>query len=82
MNRDYGREAQAAAEKHLDACMDAFWREGEGEFEDTIAPFCGCQTCIVREVLHAAWPFLLAAARDEVALQFLRSAKAELEAEE
>ena len=26
-------------------------------------PYCGCDTCIVREVLDAAWPHLLAAAQ-------------------
>lgn len=25
---------------------------------ETVAPYCGCTTCQVREVLHAAWPHL------------------------
>lgn len=28
---------------------------------------CGCETCIVREILEAAWPHLLQLARNEVA---------------
>ena len=28
------------------------------------APYCGCETCAVREVLHAAWPYLYALAHD------------------
>lgn len=56
MNRDhdFGMEAQQAAEDRLEAY---FLDDGE----------CGCPTCIVREVLTAAWPILLEAARAEVA---------------
>lgn len=28
---------------------------------------CGCDTCIVREILEAAWPLMLELARNEVA---------------
>lgn len=26
--------------------------------ESLSAPFCGCMTCVVREVISAAWPYL------------------------
>lgn len=70
MTRDYGIEAQAAAEAHLEACFTALFEESEDgtpQWPETAAPFCGCETCTVREVLHAAWPILLEAARAEVA---------------
>ncbi len=53
---------QMAAERHLALCEDAL--EAEEEAEDlenlppspAVGPFCGCQTCVVREVLAGAWP--------------------------
>ena len=57
---DHYHAAQKAAEEHLEACWAA--ENGVGpEPEDTLAPFCGCLTCEVREVLHAAYPHLRAA---------------------
>jgi hypothetical protein len=61
--KDWGREAQQAAEDHLNACDDLRDLEEAGEFADWEAidiagPYCGCQTCTVRETLHAAWPIL------------------------
>jgi hypothetical protein len=71
--RDYGYEAHRAAEKHLIACFEALDAEGEGDDgqwpPDMAGPFDGCDTCQVRETLHAAWPFLLEAARAELAEQ-------------
>lgn len=71
-NRDFGAEAQAAAEKHLEACWEALYAERDAEADDVdinelpespaIGAFCGCETCEIREVLHAAWPFLKEAA--------------------
>lgn len=60
MSRDFGAEAQAAAEAHLAACQEAFWAMEEGdEIESPAsAPFCGCDTCVVREVLWAAWTIM------------------------
>ena len=58
---DWGVLAQKAAEKHLAACMEAMFAMDEGEEEvesPASATFCGCDTCIVREVLYAAWPIL------------------------
>lgn len=62
--RDFGFEAQAAAEAHLCACHEALSADEDGEDIESpaSAPFCGCETCEVREVLFAAWPFLKLAA--------------------
>jgi hypothetical protein len=71
--RDFGYEAQKAAEAHLAACQEAYWELEDGEMSGeesdspAVGPFCNCDTCIVREVLHAAWPFLLEAAKQELA---------------
>lgn len=51
--------AQVAAEAHLAACWAHLHEEGP-QPEDMAAPFCGCPTCEVREVLHAAYPHLQA----------------------
>ena len=61
MTDDPAALAQKAAEAHLDACFEAMWAYDEGDDEvesPALAPFCGCQTCIVREVLWAAWPII------------------------
>jgi len=58
---DFGMAAQAAAEAHLQACMDALDANDAGVAWESpaSAPFCGCDTCCVRETLYAAWPFAL-----------------------
>lgn len=61
---DWGLEAHRAAEAHLEACWEALMDEtegGDGDWPDVAAPFCGCHTCEVREVLHAAWPYAMRA---------------------
>lgn len=62
-------DAQRAAEQRLAACNEHLWAEESGEEPDgpypAVGPYCGCDTCVVREVLDAAWPVLLAAAREE-----------------
>lgn len=58
---DYGKEAQQAAEAHLDAIYE-YEREVGGDDSPSIGAWCGCQTCIIREVLFAAWPSLRDAA--------------------
>lgn len=67
MNVDLGLQAQHAAETHLNECWEALDAENEGavgvQWPDMAGPFCGCQTCEVREVLHAAWPILRDGAR-------------------
>jgi hypothetical protein len=32
--------------------------------ENLAGPYCGCDTCLVREVLDAAWPYLYRLAHD------------------
>lgn len=54
---DHAQAAQRAAEAHLAACHDYLMEEDLPE-PDTAGPFCGCITCEVREVLHAAYPHL------------------------
>lgn len=48
-----------------DTYLEGLARDYPGE--RLAGPFCGCDTCIVREVLDAAWPHLLEAARLEAA---------------
>lgn len=63
--RDWGLEAHDAAINHLDQC-DAWLAYFDNEDEEerpagqdpASAPYCGCQTCLVREVLYAAWPII------------------------
>jgi hypothetical protein len=54
-------QAQRAAELRLIEAEQDMWesieREDAGEHK-TAGWFCGCDTCIVREVLDAAWPYL------------------------
>jgi hypothetical protein len=58
--------AQKAAEHRLAVANEMLWADEEGEREDVdrpewdelAGPFCGCDTCIVREILDAAWPHL------------------------
>lgn len=67
-------EAQRAAEFRLAAANEFLWLEEEGEFAgiheeakamtDLAGPYCGCDTCLVREVLDAAWPYLYRLAHD------------------
>jgi hypothetical protein len=68
-----GLTMQRIAEDHLERCFDylAKIEEAEGEFEHDdddpgVAPFCGCNTCIVREVLAASWDLMCIAAQFDV----------------
>lgn len=67
---DWGHAMQVAAEKHLDAVNEAFSAYEEGrtpEVEDpSWGPYCGCETCVVREVLAGAWPVIEAMIEHEV----------------
>lgn len=68
--RDFGLEAQRAAEEHLSACEAWLWQAEEDIVfapSPASAPFCGCDTCQVREILFVAWPILLQAAKEELA---------------
>lgn len=60
---------QRAAERRLAYCHASAFEEDipeELQDEQPLAPFCGCDTCIVREVIDAAWPFVMELARDEI----------------
>jgi hypothetical protein len=66
-------DVQRAAEERLAACNERLWAEEEGDVDvehdgpyPAVAPYCGCDTCVVREVLDAAWPIMLRAAREEL----------------
>lgn len=64
---DYGHMAQAAAEKHLgelEECLSVESGGGEADWPETAGPYCGCETCIIREVLWAAWPYMRMAAQE------------------
>jgi hypothetical protein len=67
---DPSERAQELAERHLAACQEALWSEDAGEAEvaesPACGPFCGCDTCIVREVLYAACPAIEAGVRAEL----------------
>jgi hypothetical protein len=68
MNRiaELEKEAQHAAERRLSVANAMFVADEEGGHDDADHPewdeisgaYCGCDTCIVREVLDAAWPHL------------------------
>jgi hypothetical protein len=65
-------DVQRACEKHLAACFAALYAEDNMMDEpephdevDILAPFCGCETCTVREVLHAARPYFARLAEAE-----------------
>lgn len=63
--RDWGLEAHQAAEAHLGLLWAMENGEGDGP-EETAGPWCGCETCVIREVLHAAWPYMIEAAKEQV----------------
>lgn len=48
--------AQDAAERRLEIAREHLFDDGEGE--GLSGPYCGCETCLVREILDAAWPHL------------------------
>ena len=50
-------DIQRAAEEHLDACAEALFAMDEGKEVDSpaSAPYCGCETCVVRETLYAGF---------------------------
>jgi hypothetical protein len=57
---DIERLAQKAAEHRLMIAGESLYDDGPSDGLD--APYCGCDTCIVREVITAAWPHLYALA--------------------
>lgn len=55
---DHWAEAHKAALGHIIACWEAEFDEDENIENPASAPYCGCETCVVREVLYAAYPHL------------------------
>ena len=51
-------EAHTTARAHLIACWEAEFDEDADVENPASSPYCGCETCIVREVLYAAYPAL------------------------
>lgn len=48
--------AARAAEEHLESCFDSI--DDPSTSVDLSAPFCGCTTCVVREVIASSWPYM------------------------
>jgi len=59
---DFAVRVQRKAEEHLSRCWEAEDEPTEVE-SPAYAPFCGCQTCIVREVLMVCWDEMFEEAR-------------------
>lgn len=59
---------QRKAEAHLNACLEALDAQDAGQPTESpaSAPFCGCNTCVVREVLIVTYDLMLTEARREV----------------
>ena len=65
---DFGLRVQRKAELHVAECEDAMDRRNMGEEvtdDPASAPYCGCITCTVREVLYVAYEELLTAAEKD-----------------
>ena len=66
---DVGTEIQRKAEEHLMKCQEQLFGEEEGTDTgvevETFGPYCGCDTCIVREVLGIAWDSLVEVANSD-----------------
>ena len=52
--------AQRSAEERLSLAVDSVWEDDPEHpaYAIMAGPFCGCDTCVVREIIDAAWPFL------------------------
>lgn len=59
---DPGPAIQDAAEKHLERVWAAYYaleEDPEAVVDDpAVGPFCGCDTCCVRETIAGAWPVI------------------------
>jgi hypothetical protein len=60
---DPGPAIHDAAAAHLEAVWAAFyaWEEDPGAVEvasPAVGPFCGCETCMIRETIAGAWPVI------------------------
>lgn len=50
------KNASDAAEEHLHLCLESL--DDPFVAVETAAPFCGCTTCVVREVIAKSWPYM------------------------
>ena len=53
--------AQRSAEERLSLATDMLFNEDDDNhpaYSVLAGPYCGCDTCVVREVLDAAWAFM------------------------
>lgn len=61
--------AQVAAEARIERGLYELHGEEElydGDGSELLAPFCGCMTCVIREALDAAYPYIKEATRLEI----------------
>ena len=65
---DFDLRVQHKAEEHLNRCFEAEDEPTEAT-SPAYAPFCGCMTCIVREVLMVCWDEMMEEVKREVAAE-------------
>jgi hypothetical protein len=57
---ELAERAQRIAAEHVARCDDAMFAADQGE--EVVSPastlYDGCDTCVIRETLHAIWPHL------------------------
>lgn len=58
---DFAMAIQRAAEQHYAKVWEAYYdqedaEDGEEVLSPAVGPFCGCERCVVREILAGAWP--------------------------
>lgn len=62
--QDWALQAHQVAEAHLNEVWEWYHADEDGESDlgpdPAFAPFCGCETCEVREILLAALPYITA----------------------
>lgn len=51
MSENFEQRLQRLAEDHLLACEEAI----DSDETPAVGPYCGCHTCVVREVLAVTW---------------------------
>lgn len=79
-DHDIAEAVHRRAEEHLNACFEALdaWETEEGDNEEdespASAPFCGCSTCVVREVLFSAYEELYEIAKRDSVREAIASA--------
>jgi predicted Fe-S protein YdhL (DUF1289 family) len=68
MTDTFDERVQHAAEDHLNACLEALdaYDANVQVNNPAYGPFCGCNTCVVREILSVTWDLMEAEARRRV----------------